>query len=61
MAGSTHQTAIRIPKELHKAAKMKAIESDVTLSEAIRELLRMWVAGEVELPTKTQEEPTKDT
>jgi antitoxin component of RelBE/YafQ-DinJ toxin-antitoxin module len=61
MAGSTHQTAIRIPKELHKAARMKAIELDVTLSEAIRELLRMWVAGKVELPTETQEELTENT
>jgi predicted HicB family RNase H-like nuclease len=55
MADSTHQTAIRIPKELHRAAKMKAIQSDVTLSEAIRELLRLWVAGEIELPTQEEE------
>ena len=54
MTDSTHQTAIRIPKELHRAARMKAIESDVTLSEAIRELLRLWVAGEIELPTKEE-------
>jgi predicted HicB family RNase H-like nuclease len=55
MADSTRQTAIRIPKELHRAAKMKAIELDITLSEAMRKLLGMWVEGKVELPAKEEE------
>ena len=49
-----HKMTIRVPKELHKAARMKALESDVTLSEAIREFLRRWVKGEIELLTQEE-------
>ena len=45
-----HKTTIRISKELLKSARMKALQSDVTLSEAIRAFLTMWVADKVELP-----------
>lgn len=45
-----HKTTIRIPKELHKKARLKALESDVTFSEAVRELLALWVEGEIQLP-----------
>ena len=60
MTDLIHQTALRISKELHKAAKVKAAESDVTLSEAMRELLRLWVAGDVELPTHQEETQESD-
>jgi hypothetical protein len=53
-----HKMTIRLPKELHKAVKIKAIESDITLSEAIRKLLGGWVSGKVELPE--EELPTDD-
>ncbi len=56
MTDTEHKMVVRIPRELHKAAKVKAIESDVTLSEAVRELLRLWVSGETELPTRIEEE-----
>ena len=59
MTDTDHKMAVRIPRELHKAAKVKAAQSDVTLSESVRELLRLWVAGKVELPTK--EEHVEDT
>jgi predicted HicB family RNase H-like nuclease len=51
-----HKMTIRIPRELHKAAKVKAAESDVTLSEVVREFLRMWMAGQIELPSQAKEE-----
>jgi hypothetical protein len=38
---------------------MKALESDVTLSEVIREFLRRWVEGEIELFTQ-EETPEQD-
>lgn len=57
-----HKMTIRVPKELHKAARMKALESDVTLSDAVREFLRRWVEGEIELLTQeTQEGHIEDT
>jgi predicted HicB family RNase H-like nuclease len=56
-----HKMTIRIPKELHKAARMKALELDVTLSEAVREFLRLWVAGDVELlPAQEETPPPED-
>jgi len=57
MADSEHKTTIRMPKELHKAARVKAIESDAeSLSEVVRELLKLWIAGEIDLPTRVEEE-----
>jgi predicted HicB family RNase H-like nuclease len=44
-----NKIAIRIPKDQHKAAKLKALQEDVTLSDVIREFLNRWVAGEIEL------------
>jgi len=54
-----HKMVVRISRELHKAVKVKAIQSDVTLSAAVRELLRLWVAGDVELPIQ-EERPKQD-
>lgn len=51
-----HKMTVRIPREIHKAAKLKAIEADVTLSEAVRELMRLWADGQIELPTQTKGE-----
>ena len=40
---------------MHKAARIKALEMDTNLSDVIREFLRLWVAGEIELPIKEEE------
>jgi len=50
MTDTEHKMAVRIPKELHKAAKVKATESEIALSEVVRRFLAFWVAGEIELP-----------
>ena len=50
-----HRTTIRILRDLHKAARIKALEMDTNLSDVIREFLRLWVAGEIELPIKEEE------
>ena len=54
-----HKTTIRIPKELLKAARVKALEAEVPLSKVMRELLTLWVSGEIELPKR--EEPEQET
>ena len=46
--------------DLHKAARIKAIETNTTLSDVVREFLRLWVAGELELPTFTEEDSHED-
>ena len=43
---------IRIDKELHNAAKLKAVESEITLSELIRQFLAEWVEGKTKLKDK---------
>lgn len=40
----------RLPNELHKAARIKAIEENEHLSEIVRRLLQAWVAGEIPTP-----------
>jgi len=36
----------RVPVELHKAVKKKAIDQDITVSELIRKLLLEWLEEE---------------
>jgi predicted HicB family RNase H-like nuclease len=48
---------LRIDPELRKAARMKALEEDRTLSEAIRQFLRLWIAGEIPTPPAENKQP----
>ena len=41
------QINLKLPDELWLAAKVKAAQNRVSLSEAIRKLLREWLAEEV--------------
>lgn len=43
-----HTTTIRLPKELHRAARKKAIDKGLPLSEVIRQLLREWLEQQEE-------------
>jgi len=54
MTESKHTTTIRIPKELLKAARAKALEAEASLSEVIRKFLTLWVSGEIELPKREE-------
>ena len=56
MTETYHKTTMRIPQDLHKAARIKAIETNTTLSDVVREFLRLWVAGELELPAQEQDQ-----
>jgi len=52
----TQKLTIVIPKEVHRAAKIKAATVDVSVSGVIRELLKRWVSGEL----KTEAERTNE-
>ena len=55
-----HKTTIRMPKDLNKAARIKAIETDTTLSDVVREFLALWVAGKIELPAQGEKHQGQD-
>lgn len=50
---------IRLPRELHEAAKAKAQADDITLSQAIRWYLRAWVQDELS-PKLPRSEPKQE-
>ena len=52
-----HKTTIRMPLSLHKAARIKAIQEDTTLSDVVREFIALWVAGKIEVPSVQEQEP----
>jgi len=41
---------VRIPAEVLKQAKIAAIEANMHLSEVVRQLIELWLAGKVKLP-----------
>lgn len=44
---------VNLPDELWKKAKIAAIEANMHLSEVVRELLLMWLAGKIKIkPSK---------
>ena len=43
---------VRVPADLHKAVRIKAVKEGRTVSEVIREFLEEWVKGE---PTEEEE------
>ena len=49
-------TTLSVPPALKKEARVMAIRSGVSLSEAVRRFLAAWVAGDVELPDSVNEE-----
>jgi len=44
------KATLTMPDELKRQARAKAILEGRSLSGVVRQLLRMWLAGEVELP-----------
>lgn len=48
--GEQTKMTIRIPRDLHAAAKARAEAEDVTISQIIRWWLRAWLDGEI--PTR---------
>lgn len=42
------KTTLRLPQSLLREARVKAVREDLSLSEVIRRLLRLWLSGQVE-------------
>ncbi len=57
-ASDEMRLTIRIPKELHQAAKDRADAADVTLSHVLRWYLRAWVEGRAPLYPPTGQPDT---
>jgi predicted DNA-binding protein len=49
-----HKTVIRLPKDLHTEARIKALREGKTLTAVIQELLEHWIKS----PPKREEEET---
>ena len=48
------RTTVRLERSLHLAARIKALQTRVTLTEVISRFLEAWVAGEIELPEQEE-------
>jgi hypothetical protein len=48
-----------MPKELVLTARAEAIRRGANLSAIVRQMVKMWLAGEIELPTQ-EEVPPED-
>lgn len=57
MKEQRHQMSLRISKTVHLAARVKALQEGLDLSEVVRRLLALWVAGKVNIA----EPPAEDT
>lgn len=57
------KTSVMIPRALHIAARVKALEQRITFTEVVRRFLERWGAGEIELdsgPTMWRGGPGED-
>ncbi len=54
-----HKTVIRLPKELHTEARIKALREGRTLSAVIRELLTRWLEEKPKEETSKKQGRTK--
>lgn len=56
MSKRPEKATLTIPVNLRREARAKAILEGKSLSQVVRELLSLWVAGEVELLTQEDEQ-----
>ncbi len=54
-----HKTIVRLPKEMHTEARIKAIREGRTLSAVIRELLAKWLEEKPKEETPKKQGRTK--
>ena len=52
-----HKTTVRLPEELHRKAKAKAVLEGHRFSDVFRMLFEMWVEGKIELPKLDKDKP----
>ena len=60
MVKRPEKVTLTIPVVLKRKARAKAILQGRNLSEAVRQLLELWIAGEIELPPLEEEGETED-
>ena len=54
------KATLSMPDDLKRQARAKAILEGRSLSGVVRQLLRMWLAGEVELPPPDRDEESDE-
>jgi len=54
------KATLSMPDDLKRQARAKAILEGRSLSGVVRQLLRMWLAGEVELPPPAGDEESDE-
>jgi hypothetical protein len=47
-----HRTTINVSESVFQQARIKALREGLTVSEAVRDLLGRWVAGEIDLSAR---------
>ena len=54
MVGKDKSYRFRLSSALFETARQKAAREDLTLAQVLRRFLMAWVAGELELPLRTE-------
>jgi post-segregation antitoxin (ccd killing protein) len=60
MAKRADRVNLTMPRELINRARAKAIAEGSNLSRVVERFLRAWVAGETEIPAKTEEDKPRE-
>ena len=55
-----NRVTITMPRELVLTARAEAIRRGTSLSAVVRQLIKMWLAGEIELPAQEEERPEQE-
>ena len=55
-----NRVTITMPRELVLTARAEAIRRGTSLSAIVRQMVKMWLAGEIELPTHQEEHTEND-
>jgi hypothetical protein len=56
MTQRPEKATLTIPVDLRRKARAKAILEGSNLSQVVRELLKLWLAGDIEFPTQEEEQ-----
>ncbi len=54
------KVTLTMPVDLKRKARAKAILEGKNLSQVVRELLRLWIAGTIEIPIVEEEHLTQE-
>ena len=57
MAKRPDRVTLSVPEGLKNRARAQAILRGKDLSQVVRELLKMWLDGKIELPKEEEDEP----